>query len=160
LRVVVACFRRFVGAFGFHARVRGRAERAQSLERSASYTGCARGPRPRANEPMSEPDDSGTELDALLVSCLDLPEEAWPSAIARARAERPDLAPALERRLEVLRSHGLLDADVEAPAREHIGDYRLLRRLGSGGMGIVYLAWSASRARTVALKLLRPSALA
>jgi WD40 repeat protein len=106
----------------------------------------------------------GTELEALLVRCLELPEEAWPSAIARAYAERPDLAPALERRLEVLRSHGLVDAglvdvDVEAPARERIGDYRLLRRLGSGGMGIVYLAWSVSRAQPVALKLLLPSAL-
>jgi len=110
---------------------------------------------------MPAPDESaeGTELDTLLVRCLELPEEAWPAAIARAYAERPDLAAALERRLEILRSHGLVDVDVETPVRERIGDYRLLRLLGSGGMGIVYLAWSVSRARPVALKLLRPSAL-
>ncbi|QNP67450.1 serine/threonine-protein kinase [Streptomyces genisteinicus] len=36
-----------------------------------------------------------------------------------------------------------------------IGDYRLLARLGAGGMGQVYLARSA-RGRTVAVKLVRP----
>ncbi|WP_344533195.1 serine/threonine-protein kinase, partial [Streptomyces albiaxialis] len=38
---------------------------------------------------------------------------------------------------------------------ERIGDYRLLGRLGEGGMGRVYLAQSP-RGRTVAVKLVRP----
>ena len=38
-----------------------------------------------------------------------------------------------------------------------LGDYRLLRRLGRGGMADVYLAEQQSLARQVAIKILRPS---
>src|SRR5438067_321924 len=37
-----------------------------------------------------------------------------------------------------------------------LGDYRLLRRLGQGGMGQVYLAEQLSLRRKIAFKVLRP----
>lgn len=48
------------------------------------------------------------------------------------------------------------DADPDLTGRR-LGDYQLLRRLGRGGMGEVYLAEQESLQRQVAVKVLRPS---
>jgi hypothetical protein len=50
---------------------------------------------------------------------------------------------------------GGLPVDKPVEAEERIGPYRLIRRLGQGGMGVVYLAEGPER-REVALKVLRP----
>lgn len=44
--------------------------------------------------------------------------------------------------------------DDRGPATRTLGDFRLLRRIGSGGMGVVYEAEQISLARRVALKVL------
>ncbi len=100
---------------------------------------------------------------------VDLPTDQQHAAARRECADHPELLP------EVL---SLLDAAHEAPEflhappaelqrilaadapdpllGAHVGEYRVESRLGSGGMGVVYLAHQAEPNRPVALKLMRP----
>ena len=47
--------------------------------------------------------------------------------------------------------------DLNAPPGSQIGRYEVIRALGRGGMGVVYLARDPQLDRAVALKLVRPS---
>ncbi len=104
----------------------------------------------------------------------DSPEQPYPKdivalAIDRLQAEgmagvealitqHPHAASLIRHRLRLLESAGMLEpaqGDVER-VPERIGEYRIVRRLGSGGMGVVFLAEQVSLRRSVALKLIRP----
>jgi Tfp pilus assembly protein PilF len=52
------------------------------------------------------------------------------------------------------------NAAADATAERVLGDFRLVRELGRGGMGIVYEAWQRSLDRKVALKVLAPGLVA
>jgi serine/threonine protein kinase len=70
----------------------------------------------------------------------------------------PEHSRALRERIEALARVGLLDreASTKDEVPDRIGDFDLERRLGGGGMGVVYLARQRSMQRRVALKLVRP----
>jgi tetratricopeptide (TPR) repeat protein len=72
-----------------------------------------------------------------------------PQEVIRAH---PALADALRLRFAIL---GVLGEALKAP-RESIGEYRIVRELGRGGMGVVYEAEQTSMRRAVTLKVLFP----
>jgi len=117
--------------------------------------------RRRLADPHNPPSDDDT-LERLLEQVLDLHEQGGMASVERAIESHPAHADALRRHVERLRGLGLLTDDAStscaAPASfpERLGDFRLIQRLGGGGMGVVYLAEQISLARRVALKLIRP----
>jgi serine/threonine protein kinase len=63
-------------------------------------------------------------------------------------------------RIRALEAAGLLVRfEASEPFPERLGDFRLIERLGGGGMGVVFRAEQVSLGREVALKLIRPEQL-
>ncbi len=111
----------------------------------------------------TQPDPLANDVDTLLESILTLPLHAQHNALVRICALHPQHADTLRHRHAALAALGLLphndeaDADDALPqAPRELGDFTLLQRIGSGGMGVVYRARQRSLDREVALKLMRP----
>lgn len=71
------------------------------------------------------------------------------------RREVEDLLSTTPLALDLAASHSEMDLD-PLPEGAHVGEFRVVRRIGSGGMGAVYLAEQEGLGRRVALKLLLP----
>jgi serine/threonine protein kinase len=94
----------------------------------------------------------------VMAACIDAWHAGGAAAAEAVLAAHPDVAPLLRERLEKLQRAGMLgDAEPDTASLPPIlGEFRLGRRLGGGGMGVVHLAEQMSLERIVAIKLVRP----
>lgn len=112
---------------------------------------------------MPAPTDDALEdgrLDDLVAQALDHLEGEGEAGLERFLADHGVEAPRIRSRVDALRNGGLLEPvtaplDLEIP--DKLGAFKLLRCLGSGGMGVVYLAEQEGLRRLVALKMLLPA---
>lgn len=98
-------------------------------------------------------------LDELVATCLESGDGDVESAIERVCSAHPESADEIRRRVARLRSVGMLGVDPPSSGDaypEELGEFRLLERLGGGGMGVVFRARQEPLGREVALKLIRP----
>lgn len=105
---------------------------------------------------MSEPTPAEIAVDAFVDRLMRgeaPPVDAYVS-------EHPELGPAdIERLRKLARALGGDPSKtrlIQSEPPQQLGSYKLLERLGAGGMGIVYLAEDVRLARQVALKIIRP----
>jgi serine/threonine protein kinase/tetratricopeptide (TPR) repeat protein len=130
--------------------------------RSSGYD--ARDPFPEMAMPEGAPNESSPVIEDLVARCIERVESEGDPRVAEVCAERPELVSAVERRLAMLAKIGLLSESKSprgdrVPPRDFpdvLGDFKLMERIGGGGMGVVYRAMQLSLSRDVALKLIRP----
>lgn len=113
---------------------------------------------------MAAPDVARPSVDELAAEFIERHREGESPSIAEYEQRFPDLAEEIRElfptivKLEGLKHHlsgsSSGQAGVGLPGLSRLGDFRIVRELGRGGMGVVYEAEQESLRRRVALKVL------
>ncbi len=98
--------------------------------------------------------ESSPFVESLVFEFLERRESEGDAVLDELANLHPEHASELRKRALALRTGGLLGTSDAHP--ERLGEFRLIERLGAGGMGVVYLAEQETLGRRVALKLIRP----
>ncbi|MCA9320003.1 MAG: tetratricopeptide repeat protein [Planctomycetes bacterium] len=107
--------------------------------------------------PDHEPTIPFDPIENLLAEALERFEDEGDTAVDALCDANPDLATELRREFEQLKRCGLIGSmPGEEKWPETLGDFKLLEKIGGGGMGVVFLAEQRPLGRRVALKLMRP----
>src|SRR5262245_10927236 len=104
-------------------------------------------------------DPAPDPIEDLLAEALARYDQGGDEAVAAFVQEHPGQRTALQRGIDRCRALGMLGTAATHDFPERLGEFRLVRRLGSGGMGVVYEAEQTSLNRRVALKVVRPEML-
>jgi len=121
------------------------------------------GPFDQEHVPADPSPNLEDQVEELLFECLG--DQDPTQAITKAADDHPELADKLRCAYGELLRWNLVNASERERANssnfgeempERLGEYRLIKRIGAGGMGVVYLARDDTLNRTVALKLIRP----
>lgn len=104
----------------------------------------------------ASPDDLQERIESLVAEALEHLDLHGEAALAEFLGQHPAEAREVERVMGFVRSNGLLaKVKLEAHANDVLGDFRLVERIGGGGMGVVFAAEQLSLRRRVAVKIIR-----
>lgn len=98
---------------------------------------------------------NGDVLEDLVARCLLEMEDDGEAALEKICAEYPEHAEALRRKISWLSQSGLTAPPSDT--QTSVGSYEIIKLLGQGAQGSVYLAHDPRLSRKVALKILKPT---